>query len=70
MTDSSKSVSLRVSTPQRRLQVEFSAVVQRVTDATGRELLSEDIYKIFEQEYLRATTYRVLRSVSGCIRAS
>jgi 2-isopropylmalate synthase len=37
----------------RRLQVEFSAAVQRVTDDTGRELLAEDIYKLFEQEYLR-----------------
>ena len=36
----------------RRLQIEFSQVVQSVTDATGKELLSEQIWDLFKQEYL------------------
>ncbi|MCR9215246.1 MAG: 2-isopropylmalate synthase [Proteobacteria bacterium] len=38
----------------RLLQVEFSKVVQGVTDATGKELSSATIYEIFEKEYLNA----------------
>lgn len=38
----------------RLLQVEFSRVVQGVTDATGKELSSATIYDIFEKEYLNA----------------
>src|SRR5690606_14660431 len=38
----------------RRLQIEFSQVVQNVTDATGKELTSEQIWSLFEQEYLRS----------------
>ena len=40
-------------TMPRRLQIEFSQVVQAVTDATGKELTSEQIWALFEQEYLR-----------------
>jgi 2-isopropylmalate synthase len=36
----------------RRLQIEFSQVVQNVTDATGKELTSEQIWSLFEREYL------------------
>ncbi len=36
----------------RRLQIEFSQVVQAVTDATGKELASEQIWNLFEREYL------------------
>ena len=36
----------------RMLQVEFSGVIQKVTDATGKEMASEDIWAIFEKEYL------------------
>ncbi len=36
----------------RRLQIEFSQVVQSVTDATGKELLSEQIWDLFRREYL------------------
>ena len=39
-------------TMPRRLQIEFSQVVQAVTDATGKELSSEQIWSLFEQEYL------------------
>jgi 2-isopropylmalate synthase len=37
----------------RRLQIEFSQAVQNVTDATGKELSSGQIWSLFEQEYLR-----------------
>ncbi|HEX7115707.1 MAG TPA: 2-isopropylmalate synthase [Steroidobacter sp.] len=36
----------------RRLQIEFSQVVQAVTDATGKELTSVQIWSLFEEEYL------------------
>jgi 2-isopropylmalate synthase len=39
-------------TMPRRLQIEFSQVVQAVTDATGKELSSEQIWSLFEREYL------------------
>jgi 2-isopropylmalate synthase len=35
----------------RRLQIEFSAAVQKVSDTTGKEVKSSDIVNIFEQEY-------------------
>ncbi len=35
----------------RRLQIEFSQVVQGVMDATGKELTAQDIYQLFEREY-------------------
>ncbi|RZL37944.1 MAG: 2-isopropylmalate synthase [Rubrivivax sp.] len=35
----------------RRLQIEFSQVVQRVMDDAGKELSAVDIYAIFEREY-------------------
>jgi 2-isopropylmalate synthase len=39
-------------TMPRRLQIEFSQVVQAVTDATGKELSAEQIWALFEEEYL------------------
>jgi len=39
-------------TMPRRLQIEFSQVVQSVTDATGKELSSEQIWALFQQEFL------------------
>ncbi|MRD45743.1 2-isopropylmalate synthase [Caenimonas koreensis DSM 17982] len=35
----------------RRLQIEFSQVVQTVMDATGKELTAHDIFDLFEREY-------------------
>jgi 2-isopropylmalate synthase len=35
----------------RRLQIEFSQVVQRVMDDAGKELTAADLYAIFEREY-------------------
>ncbi len=37
----------------RRLQIEFSRVVQQVTDASGKELLAAEIWSLFEREYLQ-----------------
>ena len=39
----------------RRLQIEFSAVVQGVTDSEGGEVSSEEIWRIFQDEYLPTT---------------
>lgn len=36
----------------RRLQVEFSQAVQRVTDDSGKEVRAADIWAIFEKEYI------------------
>ena len=36
----------------RRLQIEFSPVVQAVTDATGKEVGAAEIWALFEREYL------------------
>jgi 2-isopropylmalate synthase len=36
----------------RRLQIEFSQVVQEVTDATGKEVSAAQIWDVFETEYL------------------
>jgi len=38
----------------RRLQIEFSHVVQAVTDNTGRELSAAEIWEAFNAEYLEA----------------
>ncbi|MCS6766876.1 MAG: 2-isopropylmalate synthase [Candidatus Protistobacter heckmanni] len=38
----------------RRLQVEFGAAVQRITDDTGSEVKAADIWNLFREEYLRA----------------
>jgi 2-isopropylmalate synthase len=39
----------------RKLQIEFSQVVQSKTDAEGGEVTSDDIWTIFQDEYLPAT---------------
>jgi 2-isopropylmalate synthase len=38
----------------RRLQIEFSQVVQPVMDTQGAELSSKDLWQLFEQEYVQA----------------
>jgi 2-isopropylmalate synthase len=40
----------------RRLQIEFSGVVQGKTDAEGGEVTSEEIWAVFQDEYLPSTT--------------
>ena len=37
----------------RRLQIEFSGAIQRVTDETGKEVTAEDVHDLFNQEYLQ-----------------
>ncbi|HEY1078193.1 MAG TPA: 2-isopropylmalate synthase [Fontimonas sp.] len=38
----------------RRLQIEFSQVVQAAMDESGKEMTAEDIWRIFDGEYLQA----------------
>ena len=40
----------------RRLQIEFSSVVQKVSDKTGKEVRSSEIAQLFEQEYFAVNT--------------
>jgi 2-isopropylmalate synthase len=47
----------------RRAQIEFSRVIQEHTDASGQEISSEDIWKIFTAEYLERETPLKLNSV-------
>ena len=53
----------------RRLQIEFSQVVQAVMDATGKELTAQDLFQLFEREYgVRSTpapTHQVLEEARG-----
>jgi 2-isopropylmalate synthase len=45
----------------RRLQIEFSRVVQEVTDTTSKEISAEAIHALFNRTYLEATSpYRYL----------
>jgi 2-isopropylmalate synthase len=39
----------------RRLQIEFSRAVQKVADASGREIAAQEIHEIFQREYLEQT---------------
>ncbi|MCW2287942.1 2-isopropylmalate synthase [Leucobacter luti] len=56
----------------RRLQIEFSAVVQNVTDSEGGEMSSDAIWRIFQDEYLPASSedaarwgrYEIFRTAS------
>lgn len=40
----------------RRLQIEFSRAIQRVTDETGREVTAASVHDIFQDEYLKQNT--------------
>ena len=50
----------------RRLQIEFSGIVQTAADGSGKELTSEDIWRAFASEYLdqpgpyRLTGYKTI----------
>src|SRR6202522_2929893 len=46
----------------RRLQIEFSQVVQVAADITGKELTSQELWSLFESEYLKPRTPYVYRS--------
>ena len=46
----------------RRLQIEFSRAIQRVTDETGKEVTADNVYEIFHTEYLaEAQPWRLVR---------
>ncbi len=46
----------------RRMQIEFSRAIQRVTDSSGKEVTPADVYGIFESEYLNCKKhYRLLK---------
>ncbi|GAA0779244.1 2-isopropylmalate synthase [Castellaniella ginsengisoli] len=46
----------------RRLQIEFSRAIQRVTDETGREVTPHDVFEVFSSEYLdRETPIKLIR---------
>jgi 2-isopropylmalate synthase len=53
----------------RRLQIEFSQVVQGVMDATGKELTAQDLFELFEREYgvnsIAAPKHQVLEERAG-----
>jgi len=40
----------------RRLQIEFSRVVQQLADSSGREIAASDIHALFQREYLEHDT--------------
>ena len=46
----------------RRLQIEFSQVVQAAVDASGKELTSDELEALFAAEYLKTTAPFVYRS--------
>lgn len=46
----------------RRLQIEFSQVVQKAADITGKELTSQELWELFSNEYLRPRAPFVYRS--------
>src|SRR6202789_1182126 len=46
----------------RRLQIEFSQVVQAAADITGKELTSQELWDLFSQEYLTPRAPFVYRS--------
>ncbi|MBO9520370.1 MAG: 2-isopropylmalate synthase [Nocardioidaceae bacterium] len=47
----------------RRLQIEFSRVIQQVTDDSGKEMSGEEIWTTFQGEYLNKTAPLTLNSV-------
>src|SRR5690349_14534665 len=53
----------------RRLQIEFSQVVQSVMDATGKELTAKDLYELYEREYgiesIARPRHQILASAQG-----
>jgi 2-isopropylmalate synthase len=51
----------------RRLQIEFSRVVQGVTDAEGGEVTAPEIWSIFESEYLSPGSVELLGQQSSSV---
>ncbi|MBD9482314.1 2-isopropylmalate synthase [Pseudomonas sp. PDM14] len=46
----------------RRMQIEFSQVVQKETDRLGLEMTAEQIYQLLDNEYLKANSPYALKS--------
>ena len=40
----------------RRLQIEFSKVIQEISDGTGKEIESDQIWQAFDNEFLQSST--------------
>ncbi|MES2363871.1 MAG: 2-isopropylmalate synthase [Pseudomonadota bacterium] len=57
----------------RRLQIEFSQVVQTVMDATGKELTAQDLYALFGREYgvhdIAAPQHQILEQAEAAGKA-
>jgi 2-isopropylmalate synthase len=53
----------------KRLQIEFSKMVQRVADESGKELTGGEIWNLFEREYLNAPGPLSFREYSSQARA-
>ena len=51
----------------RRLQIEFSQVVQRHTDSEGGEVAADELWSIFSAEYLTPGPVRLLRYESSTV---
>ena len=55
----------------RRLQIEFSQVVQTAMDASGKEFTAHDLFDLFEREYgvhsIAAPGHRVLKEGAGSV---
>ena len=58
----------------RRLQIEFSQVVQKHTDSEGGEVAADELWSIFSAEYLTPGPVRLLRhessTVDGMVRVT
>jgi 2-isopropylmalate synthase len=56
----------------RRLQIEFSQVVQAVMDTDGKELTANDLWNLFEREYglqaIAAPAHKVSEAAGGTVR--
>jgi 2-isopropylmalate synthase len=48
----------------RKLQIEFSRVIQHITDSTGREITSAEIWRAFQAEYIDQQSPLALRDHS------
>ena len=48
----------------RKLQIEFSRVVQGITDSTGQEITSAEIWRAFQTEYIQQQSPLAIRSHS------
>jgi 2-isopropylmalate synthase len=48
----------------RKLQIEFSRVIQGITDATGQEITSTEIWRAFQTEYVQQQSPFIIRSHS------